>query len=206
MPGHGHGEPDGAAAPSSSHHGEAPMVATRQLTTEDVERLGSAGERMELIDGELREKAGVSQRHGEIEIRMTLPLGRHVFEHGLGEIYPSDTQFTVSHDPDTVLIPDLAFVRADRVPSEAERWHMAPFAPDLVVEVISPSDRYVEVMEKVDRYVQAGVPLIWLVDPRRRVVEVHALGRPPITLHESDTLNGGEVLPEFALLVADIVR
>ena len=54
------------------------MVATRQLTTEDVEQLGAAGERMELIDGELREKAGVSQRHGEIEIQLTIPLGSHV--------------------------------------------------------------------------------------------------------------------------------
>ena len=105
-----------------------------------------------------------------------------------------------------IVIPDLAFVRADRVPPEDERWHIAPFAPDLAVEVISPNDRYVEVMEKVERYARAGVPLVWLVDPRRRVVEVHALGQPPLTLHESDTLDGGDVLPGFALLVADIFR
>ncbi len=182
------------------------MVATHPKTREDLDRLGAAGERKELIDGELREKAAVSQRHGEIEIQLTIPLGSHVLSNGLGRIYPSDTQFTVARDPDTVLIPDLAFVRADRVPPEADRWHIAPFAPDLAVEVISPSDRYVEVMEKIERYGRAGVPLVWLVDPRRRVVEVHAAGRPPITLHESETLDGGEVLPGFALLVAEIFR
>ncbi len=182
------------------------MVATRQLTKEDVEQLGAAGERMELIDGELREKAGVSQRHGEIEIQLTIPLGSHVFANSLGRIYPSDTQFAIFRNPDVIVIPDLAFVRTDRLPPEEERWHIAPFAPDLAVEVISPNDRYVEVMEKVERYARAGVPLVWLVDPRRRVVEVHALGQPPLTLHECDTLDGGDVLPGFALPVADIFR
>ena len=104
------------------------MLATRQKTREDVERMGAAGERMELIDGELREKGGASQRNGEIEIRLILPLGAHVLGSGLGEIYPSDTQFTVLHDPDKILIPDVAFVRADRLPPENERWRIAPFA------------------------------------------------------------------------------
>lgn len=61
-------------------------------------------------------------------------------------------------------------------------------------------------MEKVERYARAGVPLVWLVDPRRRVVEVHASGHPSVTLHESDTLHGGEVIPGFTLLVADLSR
>ncbi len=182
------------------------MLATVPLTREDVERLGAAGERMELIDGELREKGGVSQRHGEIEVQLTIPLGTHVFANGLGRIYPSDTQFAIFRDPDVIVIPDLAFVRAERVPPEAERWQIAPFAPDLAVEVISPNDRYVEVMEKIERYGRAGVPLVWLVDPRRRVVEVHALGRQPVTLHESETLDGGDVLPGFVLAVADLFR
>jgi Uma2 family endonuclease len=182
------------------------MVATRPLTAEDVERMGSAGERMELIDGVLREKEGVSQRHGEIEIQLTIPLGSHVLANGLGRIYPSDTQFVVLRDPDKILIPDLAFVRADRVPSEGERWHIAPFAPDLAVEVMSPNDSYEEVVEKVELYQRAGVLLLWLVQPRRRAVEVFALGQPPRLLHETDTLDGGDVIPGFRLPVADLFR
>ena len=182
------------------------MAATRPTTREDLERMGSAGERMELIDDELREKAGVSQRHGEIEAQIFSPLSVHILSNKLGRIYPSDTQFTVSRNPDKILIPDLAFVRADRLPPEGERWRIAGHAPDLAVEVISPNDSYDEVVEKVELYQQAGVPLVWLVHPRRKSVVVYPLGQPPRTLFETDILDGGEVLPGFALPVAEIFR
>ena len=182
------------------------MVATRPMTREDLEQMGSAGERMELIDGELREKAGVSQRHGEIEAQIFSPLSVHILSNRLGRIYPSDTQFTVLRNPDKILIPDLAFVREDRLPPEGERWRIAGHAPDLAVEVISPNDSYDEVVEKVELYQQAGVPLVWLVHPRRKAVVVYPLGQPPRTLLETDILDGGEVLPGFALSVAEIFR
>jgi hypothetical protein len=115
-------------------------VTTPLLSAEDIVRMGSQGERMELIDGVPREKEGVSGRHGEIEVQLTIPLGSHVLENQLGRIYPSDTQFKILRDPDIIHIPDLAFVRADRLPLEAERWHIMPLAPDLAVEVVSPND------------------------------------------------------------------
>jgi Uma2 family endonuclease len=182
------------------------MATTRLLTAEDVERMGAAGERMELIDGVLREKEGVSQRHGEIELQISVPLYSHVIKGGLGRVYPSDTQFIVLRDPEKILIPDVAFVRAERLPPEDERWHIAPFAPDLAVEVVSPNDRFDHVIEKIELYQRAGVPLIWLVQPRRRAVEVHVLGQPPRLLREGDVLDGGDVVPGFRLPVADIFR
>ncbi len=152
------------------------MLATVPLTREDVERLGAAGERMELIDGELREKGGVSQRHGEIEVQLTIPLGTHVFANGLGRIYPSDTQFAIFRDPDVIVIPDLAFVRADRVPPEAERWHIAPFAPDLAVEVISPSTALFDRLLKYSRYAAAGIAHYWIIDPVGQSLTAYELG------------------------------
>jgi Uma2 family endonuclease len=180
------------------------MVSTRPLTAADVEQMGKAGERMELIDGVLREKQPVSQRHGEIEIRISSPLHMFVDRNGLGRVYPSDTQFVVLRDPDKILIPDVAFVRAARLRPEAERWRMAPYPPDLAVEVVSPNDSAREVAEKLDLYDRAGVPLVWVVRPPRRAVEVRPHGRPPFTLGEGDTLDGGDVVPGFRLLVADI--
>jgi Uma2 family endonuclease len=182
------------------------MVATRQLTAEDVERMGSAGERHELIDGELRKKEPVSQRHAEIEIELILPLGSHVRANGLGRIYTPDTQFTVLHDPDKILIPDVAFVRAERIPPEEKRWHIAPHAPDLAVEVISPNDTFDEVMRKVDLYQQGGVLLVWLIHPRRRAVIVFPLDQPSYTLREGDVLDGGDVVPGFQLPVAELFK
>jgi Uma2 family endonuclease len=181
-------------------------VTTPLLSAEDIVRMGSQGERMELIDGVPREKEGVSGRHGEIEVQLTIPLGSHVLENQLGRIYPSDTQFKILRDPDIIHIPDLAFVRADRLPLEAERWHIMPLAPDLAVEVVSPNDRYEEVLEKIERYHRAGVLLVWLVQPRRRAIEVHPLGQPAYLLREGDVLDGGDVVPGFRLPVADVFR
>jgi Uma2 family endonuclease len=112
----------------------------------------------------------------------------------------------VSRDPDKILIPDLAFVRADRLPPEGERWRIAGHAPDLDVEVISPNDSYDMVVENVEWYQQAGVPLVWLVHPRRTAVTVYPLGQSAVILFEGEILDGGEVLPGFALPVAEIFR
>jgi Uma2 family endonuclease len=182
------------------------MVAMPRSIVEAIECMGADGERMEFFDGEMREKDGVSGRHGEIEVQLTIPLGSFVLENRLGRIYPSDTQFRISVAPEIIHIPDLAVVRADRLPSEAERWHIMPIAPDLAVEVVSPNDRYEEVLEKIERYHQAGVPLVWLVQPRRRAVEVHPLGQPSFLLREGDTLEGGDIIPGFRLPIANLFR
>lgn len=182
------------------------MATTRTMTAADIERMGSAGERLELIDGIPRKKPPVSQRHGEIEAQLFAPLAWYVWAQGLGRVYPSDTQFTVQRDPDKILIPDVAFVRAERLAPAEERWHITPYPPDLAVEVVSPNDPFDEVMEKIELYRQAGVPLVWLVLPRRRAVLVYAQGQEPRTLGETDELDGGEVIPGFRLPVAELFR
>jgi Uma2 family endonuclease len=102
--------------------------------------------------------------------------------------------------------PDVAFVQSDRLPPAEERDRICRFAPDLAVEVVSPTDRYVEVMEKVELYLAAGTRLVWLVEPGRRTVTVYAPGHEPHTLTDEDELDGGDVLPEFRLSVANIFR
>jgi Uma2 family endonuclease len=182
------------------------MATTRLMTAQDLEDMGSEAERYELIEGILRERVPMGARHGEIEFEIGGPLHRHVRGAGLGRVYPSDTHFVILVDPDITVVPDLSFVRADRLPPEEERQGFLRLAPDLVVEVVSPTDRFNAVMEKVDQYQRAGVPLIWLVQPRRRAVTEFALGQEPRTLREGDALDGGEIVPGFVLPVADIFR
>ncbi|MDP9363937.1 MAG: Uma2 family endonuclease [Chloroflexota bacterium] len=112
----------------------------------------------------------------------------------------------LAHEPDTVVAPDVAFVRAERLPSPSERRGFSPVVPDLAVEVVSPSDRQAKVDEKVALYLAAGVPLLWVAYPRRRVVRVHRPGREPVELGEGDVLDGEDVLPGFRLPVADVFR
>jgi Uma2 family endonuclease len=107
-------------------------------------------------------------------------------------------------DRETVLAPDAAFMRAGREPQGEPRWHFARLAPDLVVEVLSPSDRAADMQAKVALHQEAGAPLIWVVDPRAETVTVLELGQAPVVLTATDTLDGGEILPDFQVAVAEL--
>lgn len=180
------------------------MATTRVYTAEDLEAMGSAYELYELYDGVLTETEKMGGRHGEFQVEISSPLNVHVRANRLGRVYPSDTHFILARNPDRVVMPDVAFVRADRLPTEEARERFMPLAPDLAVEVVSPSDRMVDVLAKIALYQQAGVQLIWLVQPRAQAVTVYALGREPRTLREGETLDGGDVVPGFRLPVANI--
>ncbi|MGH2562605.1 MAG: Uma2 family endonuclease [Thermomicrobiales bacterium] len=182
------------------------MATTTLMTADELLRMQSDEFRYDLIRGELRRMSPAGFRHGKIAMRVSIPLGLFVDEHDLGDIVAAETGFRLDRHPEVVLGPDLAFVRAGRIPPDADQDRYLELAPDLVLEVVSPGTPFDEVMEKVDLYVQYGVPLVWLALPKRRVVMVFAVGQPSITLHEDDILDGGDVLPGFRLPVADIFR
>ena len=182
------------------------MALTRLLSVEDLEQMGSEGEALELYDGVPREHTGMSWQHGRLGVRISSPLYFYVASHALGEVFTSDTLFTLARHPDTVVRPDVSFVRSDRRPPEDEWDRIARIPPDLAVEVVSPTDRPVDIMDKIERYQAAGVPLLWLVEPGRRTVTVYTLGQDPHTLREADILHGGDVIPGFTLPIAEIFQ
>ena len=178
------------------------MVAT-QVTVADLEAAEPL-ERVELIDGEIVEMTPSSDGSSSIAASITAMLWNHARPNKLGRVYSADGGFVLFPDRETVRVPDVAFVRADRMPQGEARRHFPHLAPDLVVEVLSPTDRASDVLAKVAMYLDAGAPLIWLVDPDERTVTVLAANMAPVTLHAGDTLDGGEVLPELQISVADI--
>ena len=86
--------------------------------------------------------------HGRVVIKLTIPFGSYVEAHALGAVFGSEPGFLLSVGPDTVLAPDLAFVRRERVEAVGNERSYWPGAPDLVAEVISPNDLYTEVDDK----------------------------------------------------------
>ena len=106
--------------------------------------------------------------------------------------------------PDDVRMPDVSFVHADRVGQFPTRgWLDVP--PDLAVEVVSPTDSASLVQLKAHDYIRAGVPLVWVVFPESRTVEVRRAGSTTIeVLSETDTLSGGDVLPGFSVAVSEL--
>lgn len=130
---------------------------------------------------------------------------------GVGEVF-TEAPFVLSDVPNWVRgsrVPDVMFYRSARLSAYRETtpdWADKPYVlvPDLVVEVLSPTDSYSDIVSKVERCIRDGVPLVWVVDPKPRTVVVHALGSAAQTLTAEDMLNGGAVLPGFELRVAGL--
>ena len=180
-------------------------TATTYLSAEEYLLLPE-DEPYELVRGELRPVTFGSTTHARIARNAFLLLHAFVASHRLGECFPDNTGFRLTPGGakrGTVRSPDAAYVRAERVPSLPESGWI-PGAPDLAVEVLSPSDTASELQEKLDEYFAAGCAVVWVVDPRRRTVEVHAPDAPVRRLREGDALDGAPVLPEFRCAVAEL--
>lgn len=172
------------------------------MTAEELEALPADDRRYELICGELVSMPPVSFRHGGIVARITGELERFVRRNHLGMVASGDPGFILERGPDTVRAPDIAFVRADRLPDDLR--HFLELAPDLAVEIVSPSERMTNVRAKARAYLDAGVRLVWIVQPEGRRVSVYHADQPPRELGEGDVPDGEDVVPGFQMPLADI--
>lgn len=176
------------------------MVARPIPTTAaDLLARGDDG-RCELVEGEPRERVSPNFAHFRLTGRLGIEVGSFVDEHGLG-VFGPELSILFATDPDTLLIPDLAFVRTDRVPPENEQTGLAKVVPDLAIEVLSPDNTAQEMDEKIQIYLRAGVRLVWIVNPKRRSVTVYAADGTVRSVLPGGVLDGGDVLPGFALPV-----
>jgi Uma2 family endonuclease len=177
---------------------------TIMYTAEDLIKMPDTGLRYELVEGELRTMTPTGGAHGVVAGNLLGVLFQHVQAHALGKLFTEATGFQLKRNPDTVRCPDVGFVRADRLPPEGIGPGFLQLAPDLAVEVVSPSDTVSELGEKVDEYAAAGVRVVWIVDPANRTVTIHETGRSVRILREGDVLDGGDVVPGFRYEVAGL--
>ena len=177
------------------------MVVTKRISIEEFAASSRDG-LWELIDGVPVKVTPSSDRSGWVGGRVFSRLERFVDDHDLGWAFPPETAFVLFDDRATVRSPDAAFVRRDRLHEFTDRF--VPVAPDLAAEVLYPSDSMVDAMSKVTMYLQAGVRLIWLVDPAERTITIFRPDAAPKVLGDGDTLAGGDVLPGFSVPVAEI--
>jgi len=179
------------------------MATTKLMTAEDLFEMGSDSG-YELIRGELIEMSPANHRSSEMAARLIYKLGSLVYEQELGHLSGADGGFLISRNPDTVVAPDVAFVRRDRLPPVEQQIAFLELAPDLAIEVLSPSDRYTDVNDKVMLYLRSGVGLVWIVDPARRTITTFSSQHPPRVFTTDDTIDGGDILPGLSLPVAGI--
>lgn len=142
--------------------------------------------------------------HGQVSGTIYFLLRLHAGQVGAGLVSAAETGYLIARDPDTVRAPDVAFVCAERVPPGGPPRGYWPYAPDLAVEVVSPSDRWTEVESKARMWLAAGSKLVWVVDPDGKIIHVHRADGSVLQLTTADTLTGGPVLPDFTVRVADL--
>jgi Uma2 family endonuclease len=157
--------------------------------------------RYELVKGELRKMSPAGYRHGQIVIRFAWRLAQYVETNHLGAVYAAETGFLLASNPDTVRAPDVAFVSQKRIEQVRDSEGYWPGAPDLAVEVVSPSDTYTKVEEKVLEWLKAGTRMVLVIDPRTRTVTVYRALNDVTILTEKDTFDGGDVVPGWSVKV-----
>jgi Uma2 family endonuclease len=169
------------------------------MTAEQLFELPDDGLRHELVEGVLVTMSPAGPRHGRVSLRIGARLDAFCESHpGTGAAFGNDTGFLVRRAPDTVRAPDVAFIGGERGAMTARAAAYPELAPDLVVEVVSPNDRASEVTAKAVAWLDAGVRLVWVVDPQARIVVVHRPGGTSQVLREGDALDGEDVVPVFA--------
>jgi Uma2 family endonuclease len=143
-------------------------------------------------------------RHGEIVARIVQRLLNFLDENPRGKIACNDPGTKLESDPDLLRAPDIGFVAGERIPPEGlpDQWWQG--GPDLTVDVVSPSQSLSELIDKAQEFLRAGTRLAWIVDPSRQCVLVCTPPDHVRVLHEADTLEGGDVLPGFAVPVAAV--
>ncbi len=188
--------------------GDVPAARVRMTPTpgaateEDVIKIHDReGRLFELVDGVLVEK-GMGYDESKMAALLIIYLGNFILQHDVGDILGADGMMRLF--PGLVRIPDVAFVSCARSPSpDRKRGEIPDVVPDLVVEILSKSNTRKEMERKLDEYFEAGVRLVWYVDPEPSTVCVYTARHDFQTLTAEDHLDGGDVLPGFSLAIAD---
>ncbi|MEM9941447.1 MAG: Uma2 family endonuclease [Planctomycetota bacterium] len=178
---------------------------TRQSITaaDELFAMPSDGNRYELVNGVLKMMSPAGSEHGDITARITFLLTRHVYDGDLGKVYAAETGFLISTSPDTVRAPDTCFVSHERLSTVHPTRGYLPLAPDLVIEVISPNDRFSEVEAKAKQWLNAGTKIVLVADPQNLSLKSYRKGSSIETFESGEIFAADEVCKDWTLEVDD---
>lgn len=177
-------------------------MPTRTITDDELLRLPEDGCKYEVVDGELVRTSPAGLLHGRVIGRLFLRLAAFVEAHRLGDVLGSNALFVLPSGNKRG--PDLSFLAAGRFDSVRDAV-FPEIVPDLAVEVLSPSDSPRQVLDKVGEYLQAGVRLVWVIDPKGRGATVYRSLADVRRVGADEALDGEDVLPGFACRLCDVL-
>jgi Uma2 family endonuclease len=180
-------------------------VATqgKLLTAEDLLCMPEDDFRYELLDGVLVQMSPPGAWHGAVGGNAHGALWDYLRQHPVGRVF-DEVGVILRRNPDRVRAPDVCFVSAERLPPGGIPRGYFEVVPDLVVEVLSPTDRRAEVEAKIQEWLQGGARIVWLLDPDRRTVAVYAGDQAPRILTEAEALTAEPLLPGFRVPVREL--
>jgi Uma2 family endonuclease len=178
------------------------VIIAHLISAEELFQMPNLG-RCELVRGEINMMSPAGAKHGLIIVNLSSLLDGFAKSHKLGRIMGAETGFIVRRNPDSVRAPDVAFIRADRLPANLPQGYFDG-PPDLAVEVLSPNDRASEVQVKIRDWLDAGCRAVWIVDPETKSVTIYKSTHDIVVLNFAETLTDAQVLPGFSVVVSEI--
>ena len=186
-----------------------PSPAVNHISVEEFMEIASQPEYadcvVELVEGEIVTMPTVKSVHAEVEAALIILLGGYIRQKRLGRIYSGDAGFVVERDPegrDTVRGLDIAFVSLAKAPEPLPNTWLE-IAPDLAIEIMSPSNTAADIRLKVRQLLRAGCAQVWVVYPSLREVDAHSADGIRV-YNEGDSLSAPDILPGFEIAVSDI--
>ncbi len=147
--------------------------------------------------------SAIGYTHGRVVLKFSRIIDTFVEQHGLGQVFVGEVGIYTSRNPDSVRGADVSYISNERL-AQARSESYLDVAPELVVEVLSPNDRWSDVMDKLDEYFSIGVQEVWVADPRHKHMFVYSSPTDAKRLTADEKLSGGKILPGFEAVVAEM--
>ncbi len=175
---------------------------TKLITGEELLAMGDIG-RCELIDGRIVPMSPTGGEHAYIEFYVGAELSNFARSKKLGWVLGGEVGIYIRRQPDRVRGADVAFISKSRSPRRPAKGFL-DVAPELVIEIMSPDDRWQEVQQKLEEYFQIGVQWVWIVEPENKAVFVYRSSTEAQKIGESGMVQGEGILEGFTLNVANL--
>jgi Uma2 family endonuclease len=184
------------------------MTPKTLVSCEEFEHQCLAGElgRCELVDGEVINLPPAGPGHSYSCNSFGRIIGNFVAEHKLGRVFSGEAGIHIRRDPPTTRGMDVAYFSYRRLPRGRLPKGFFRIPPELVVEVFGEDSTWEELERKVREYHELGVDMVWIADPGTRSVKQYPRGGQPTLIPSSGVISGGEILPGFAVRVAEFFK
>jgi len=178
-------------------------VDQRLYTIDDLLSMPDDDKRYELINGEIVEMGRANRIHTILGTWLIVQIGIYLKANNLeGDLCGPDGTYYL--DAKNTRVPDVSYLTtasAAKIPAGSV---YNPFAPDLAVEIKSPSNRHSEMRKLARLYIESGARLVWTINYEDKIVHVYRPGQLAVELDEDDVLDGGDVLPGFTVKLAEM--